>query len=69
MHNGGEVTEETHGSYEDIILITGVAECKQTYRDILNRIYSVLIDPSHDTLLISGESICLCRQSAFSANQ
>ena len=50
MHNGGEVTEENHRSYEDIILITGVAECKQTYRDILNRIYSVLIDPSHDTL-------------------
>lgn len=56
MNYGGEVSDETNGAYEDIIVITGEtdctndAACKQTYYDVLKRIYAVLSDPSHDAL-------------------
>ena len=50
MRHGGEITEETDGAYEDIIFITGEAKTKQTYQDVLKRIYAVITDPSHDAL-------------------
>lgn len=56
MNYGGEVSDETNGAYEDIIVITGETDCindvacKQTYYDVLKRIYAVLSDPSHDAL-------------------
>lgn len=56
MNYGGEISDETDGTYEDIIVITGEADrknnaaCKQTYFDILKRIHAVLSDPSHDAL-------------------
>lgn len=56
MNYGGGISDETDGTYEDIIVITGEtvrannAACKQTYFDILKRIHAVLSDPSHDAL-------------------
>lgn len=61
MNYGGEVSNETDGTYEDIIVITGKVDCtndadcngnkrNQTYFDVLKRIYAVLSDPSHDAL-------------------
>ncbi len=50
MHHGGKVTAEATASFDDWILITGRTERKQTYRDVLRRIYRILTDPSHDRL-------------------
>ena len=56
MNYGGEMSDETNGVYEDIIVITGEvnrpndAACKQAYFDVLKRIHTVLSDPSHDAL-------------------
>lgn len=50
MHHGGAVTEEADGAYGDVIIVTGTAARRQTYRDVLRRIYRVLTDPSHDLL-------------------
>lgn len=56
MNYNGEMIDETGGAYEDIIVITGEvdrandAACWQTYLNVLKRIYTVLIDPSHDAL-------------------
>lgn len=54
MHHGGQVREETSGGYEDIIVITGTADCpgkgKRDYFDVLKGIHAVLSDPSHDAL-------------------
>lgn len=58
MNYGGELSDETDGAYEDIIVITGETDCtndtgdirKQTYFDVLRRIHDVLSDPSHDAL-------------------
>jgi len=53
MNYGGEISDETDGAYEDIIVITGEvnrandAACRQTYFDVLKRIHAVLSDPSH----------------------
>lgn len=50
MNYGGEANDETSGAYEDVIVITGETDRKQTYFDVLKRIYAVLSDPSHDAL-------------------
>lgn len=50
MHYGGEIVSETDSFYSDWIVVTGKAERKQTYRDVLERIYTVLTNPSHDAL-------------------
>lgn len=56
MNYNGEMIDETGGTYEDIIVITDEvnrandAACRQTYLNVLKRIYTVLIDPSHDAL-------------------
>lgn len=56
MNYNGEMIDETGGAYEDIIVITGEvnrandAACRQTYLNVLKRIYTVLSDPSHDAL-------------------
>ncbi len=56
MRHGGEVRDETSGRHEDIIVITGTADCpgngegKRDYLDVLKGIYAVLSDPSHDAL-------------------
>lgn len=50
MRYGGDIVEETDGTYEDILFLTGEAERKQTYNDILKRIHIILADPSHDAL-------------------
>lgn len=56
MNYGGEVSDETSGTYEDVIVITGEVDrangvaCKQAYFNVLKRIYAVLSDPSHDAL-------------------
>lgn len=50
MHHGGQTFTETDTEYNDWILITGKATRRQTYRDVLERIYRVLTDPSHDAL-------------------
>lgn len=62
MNYGGEVSDETSGAYEDIIVITGEFDrvddtaCvgnnmgNQSYFDVLRRIHAVLGDPSHDAL-------------------
>ncbi len=50
MHHGGEITVEAGKTYEDWIVITGEAPRNQSYRDILERIHTVLTDPSHDRL-------------------
>lgn len=48
--------DETSGRHEDIIVITGTADCpgngegKRDYLDVLKGIYAVLSDPSHDVL-------------------
>ncbi len=52
MNYGGEMSDETNGVYEDIIVITGEvnrtnAACRQAYFDVLKRIHAVLSDPSH----------------------
>ncbi len=48
MRHGGETVTETDAVYTDWIVITGKTERKQTYRDVLERIYYTLSDPSHD---------------------
>lgn len=50
MRHGGRTFTETHRVYGDWIVITGKTARKQTYRDVLERIYSVLTAPSHDAL-------------------
>ncbi len=55
MNYGGEVSDVNSGEYEDVVVITGEVDCangmrKQTYFDVLRRIYAVLSDPSHDAL-------------------
>lgn len=62
MSYGSEVSDETSGAYEDIIVITGEIDRvndtaytgnnmrKQTYFDVLRRIHAVLSDSSHDAL-------------------
>ena len=50
MHHGGEIVTETDSTYNDWIVITGKTQRKQTYHDVLNRIYAILADPSHDAL-------------------
>lgn len=50
MHHGGEIATESDAMYSDWIVITGKAERKQTYRDVLKRICAILTDPSHDAL-------------------
>lgn len=50
MHHGGEIVTETDTTYSDWIVITGKVERKQTYRDVLKRIYTILTNPSHDAL-------------------
>ena len=50
MNHGGEIVTETDSTYSDWIVITGKAERKQTYRDVLVRIYAILTDPSHAVL-------------------
>ncbi len=56
MNYGGEMTDETDGVYEDVIVITGEvnraddAACKRAYFDMLKRIHAVLSDSSHDAL-------------------
>lgn len=50
MNHGGEIVTETDGTYSDWIVITGKDERKQTYRDVLARIYAILTDPSHAVL-------------------
>lgn len=57
MHHGGETVTETDGFYNDWIVITGKTERKQTYRDVLTRIYKTLTDPSHDALEKDIETI------------
>ena len=50
MQHGGALVTETDHTYDDWILITGKTEPKQSYRDVLERIYRVLSDASHDAL-------------------
>ncbi len=50
MRHGGEIVTETDTEYTDWIVITGKTAPKQTYRDILQRIYETLTDTSHDKL-------------------
>lgn len=50
MHHGSEIASETDTAYSDWIVITGKTQQKQTYRDVLTRIYTILTDPSHDVL-------------------
>ncbi len=50
MRHGGEIVTETEGTYDDWIVITGRADRRQTYRDVLERIHRILTDPSHDRL-------------------
>ncbi len=50
MCHGGEILSEIQSSYEDWIVITGLTERKQSYCDILRKIYNILTDPSHDAL-------------------
>jgi len=50
MHHGGEIATESDSFYSDWIVLTGKTERKQTYRDVLKRIYSILTDLSHDAL-------------------
>jgi len=57
MHHGGEIVMETDSFYSDWIVITGKTERKQTYRDILERIHTILTAPSHDALAKDIESI------------
>ena len=57
MHHGGEIITENDTFYSDWIVITGKAERKQTYRDVLERIYKILTDPSHDALAKDIEAI------------
>lgn len=57
MHHGGETVTERDTFYTDWIVITGKAERKQTYRDVLERIYRTLTDPSHDALEKDIEAI------------
>lgn len=50
MGPGGGTTVQRDGKYEDWILITGKAERKLTYREVLEKTYSVLTHPSHEKL-------------------
>ena len=50
MRHGGEIITESDRTYSDWIVITGKTERRQTYRDVLERIYTTLTDPSHDAL-------------------
>ena len=50
LRHGGEIITENQSAYEDWIVITGKAERRQTYRDVLERIYRILTDPSHDAI-------------------
>ena len=50
MNHGGEIVTENDGTYSDWVVITGKDERKQTYRDVLARIYAILTDPSHAVL-------------------
>lgn len=50
MGHGGGTTVQGEGEYEDWILITGKAERKLTYRQTLEKAYSVLTHPSHEQL-------------------
>ncbi len=50
MQHGGEVITENEGVYEDWTVITGETKRRQTDRKLLDRIYNILTDPSHDRL-------------------
>lgn len=66
MHHGGEIVTETDTAYQDWIVITGRAERRQTFRDVLERIYRILTDPSHDRLeQVIGEILsCVTPENA-----
>ena len=49
MKHGGNVVN-AEGVFDDWLVIEGRCTAKQTYRDVLERIYAVLTDPSHEKL-------------------
>lgn len=50
LHYGGELVNQRDADCDDWIVITGRTERKQTFRELLERIYRILTDPSHATL-------------------